>query len=176
MKKMLLSACALIIGSAAFAQTPQIDAFFQKYEGKEGFTSVQVSETLFSWIASATDDTEEWQSVVDGIKGIRILVYENTDSTAQSGKFYNEFMSSVPLTGYQELMDVKAEGEKVKLYGQNITGSVLNNMLLVCDADGEFVMISIAGAIDISKISELGDMDIDGLEELKKLETPTEDK
>ncbi len=172
MKKLMLSLITLIAGSAAFAQTQQIDAFFQKYEGKEGFTSVIVSEKLFSWVASAADDTQEWQSAVEGIKGIRILVYENTEGNSLSGQYYNEFMTSVPVTGYEELMDVNAEGEKVKLYGRNITGSVLNDMLLVCDADGEFVMISIMGAIDINKISDIGDLDIEGLDELKKIETP----
>lgn len=170
MKKMLFTACALMISAMAFAQTAQIDQFFNKYEGKEGFTSVIVTEKLFALVASATTDDADISNVIEGIKGIRILVYENAEGETKSADYYNEFMTTVGTNGYEELMKVNAEGEKVKLYGKNITGSTLNDMLMVCDADGEFVMISIMGAIDLSKISQISDIDIEGLDELKKVE------
>ncbi len=170
MKKLIFSAIALFAGATAFAQTAQIDQFFQKYEGKEGFTSVVVTEKLFSWVASAADNAEEWQSVAGDIKGIHILVYENAEGETRSGQYYNEFMASVPTTGFEELLNVTSETEKVRLYGKKIEGSKLTDMLMVCDADGEFVLISIMGAIDLDKISKMSDLDIEGLDELKKLE------
>lgn len=177
MKKILLSATALLAASMMYAQSSQIDQFFQKYEGKEGFTSVIVTEKLFSLVASATEESAEWDALVDGIKGIRILVYENEEGAAtKSGQFYNEFMSTVNTSGFDELMNVTSETEKVKLYGKSVTGSTLNDMLLVCDADGEFVMISILGAIDLSKISQISDLDIEGLDELKKIEETNTDQ
>lgn len=170
MKKLLFSAIALFAGSIVFAQTTQIDQFFQKYEGKEGFTSVIVSEKLFSLVASVSDDSEEWSAVVDGIKGIRVLVYEGDSVNPRSGQYYNEFMSTVTTAGFDELMNVTSDNEKVRLYGKSVTGSTLNDMLLVCDADGEFVMISILGVIDMDKIGKISDLDIDGLDQLKTIE------
>jgi len=170
MKKQIALATAILAMGTLVAQNASVDQFFAKYEGQEGFTSVNVSETLFEWVATAAEESDEWKSVVEGIKGVRILVYENTENDARSGQLYQEFMSSSPATGYEELMDVTSDNEKVKLYGRNIEGSVLQDMLLVCDADAEFVLISIVGAIDLKSISKIADMDIEGLDELKKLE------
>ena len=60
--------------------------------------------------------------------------------------------------------------EQRLLFGEMASDKILNEMLLVCDSDGEFVMISILGEINMEDISKLSEMDINGLEELKKVE------
>ena len=170
MKKLLLSAILFASATIGFSQNVKIDEFFKKYEGQEGFTSVFVTEKLFALAASAVGSDPELHNVVDGIKGIRILVYENTENNAKSGAYYNEFMSSVSTAQFEELMTVNSEGEKVKFLGKVTNGSIISEMLLVCDADGEFVMISIVGEIDMKDISKLSEMGIEGLEELKTIE------
>ena len=55
----------------------------------------------------------------------------------------------------------------MRFYGKMASDKILNEMLLVCDSDGEFVMISILGEINMEDISKLSEMDINGLEELK---------
>lgn len=170
MKKLILSAILFAAATSLFAQNAQIEQFYQKYEGKEGFTSVKITEKLFALAASATGSDPDIQNVVDGIKGIQILVFENTENNAKSGEYYREFMSTVSTSNFDELMTVNSEGDKVKFYGKMASEKVLNEMLLVCDSDGEFVMISILGEINMEDISKLSEMDIDGLEELKKVE------
>lgn len=170
MKKLLLAIVLLASISVGFAQNVQIDQFFQKYEGQPGFTSVLVTEKLFALAASAVGDDPELQNVVDGIKGIRILVFENSETNVKSAEYYKEFMSTVSTAQFEELMTVNSEGDKVKFYGKMKGDNILSEMLLVCDADGEFVMISIVGDINMDEISKLSDIKIDGMEELKKVE------
>ncbi len=98
------------------------------------------------------------------------MVFENTENNAKSGEYYHEFMSTVSTGNFDELMTVNSEGDKVKFYGKMASDKILNEMLLVCDSDGEFVMISILGEINMEDISKLSEMDINGLEELKKVE------
>lgn len=169
MKKLLLLTILFATTALAFAQNAQIDAFFKKYEGKEGFTSVVVSQKLFALAASAVSTDVELQSVVEGIKGVKILVYENTEGNAKSGEFYKDFVANVNTTQLDELMSVNSSTEKVKLYGKASGDKAIDELLLVCDADGEFVMVSITGIIDFEKIGRLSQIDIEGFDELEKL-------
>jgi len=170
MKKLLLLTIFSVSAVLTFAQNVQVDAFFKKYEGKEGFTSVVVSEKLFALAASAVGTDPELQSVVDGIKGVRILVYENTEANVKSGEYYNDFVSTVTTTQFDELMAVNSATERFKLFGKVTSDKVIDELLLVCDADGEFVMVSIVGTIDIEKISKLSEMGIEGFDELEKIQ------
>lgn len=170
MKKLLIIVFALATGLVSFAQKPQIDQFFQKYEGKAGFTSVNVSEKLFSLFASATSEDPELKSVVEGLKGIKVLVYENEDGNSKAGEYYKEFSSGFSANNYEELMTVNSETDKVVILGKMASEKILDELLILCHADGEFVLVSIIGKIDIEKLSKLSDMDIDGLDELKKIE------
>ena len=159
-----------VISSFAIAQSTDLDQFFHKYEGKEGFTSVNVSEKLFSLCASALTSDPEMQSMVDGFKSIKVLVYENAEGTPRSGEFYKEASEAIPRSQYEELMTLNSEGEKVVMLGKLESEKVIDELLFLCDADGEFVLVSIIGKIDMEKISKLSDMNIEGLDELKKVE------
>ena len=173
MKKVLLVLIAIGASFATFAQATQIDQFFQKYEGKPGFTSVNVSEKLFSLVASAASEDVEPQSVVDGLKGIKVLVYENEEGNTKSGEYYREISSTLSLNSYEELMTVNSELDKVRILGKMESDKVINELLILCDADGEFVLVSLFGTIDvekISKLSKLQDINIEGLDELENLD------
>ncbi|MFI5171259.1 MAG: DUF4252 domain-containing protein [Chitinophagales bacterium] len=170
MKKLVIAIFTLASGLTAVAQNVQIDQFFQKYEGKPGFTSVNVSEKLFTLFASAAGDDPELQSVVEGLKGIKVLVYENEEGTSKSAEYYKEFSTALPQNIYEELMTVNSENDKVIIMGKLASEKVLDELLVLCDADGEFVLVSIIGKIDIEKISKLSDIDIDGLDELEKMD------
>ena len=171
MKKILFALIAIVTATAAFAQTSPVEMFVKKYEGKPGFTTVNVSEKLFSLCASAVSDDPEMQSVVDGIKGISIIVYENAEGDPKSGEYYKEALASIPLSGFDELMTVNSETDKVRLLGKVSSDKVIDELLMICDADGEFVLISIIGKIDLEQISKLSELNIEGLDELKKAES-----
>ncbi len=172
MKKMLFALFAIVTASVTFAQSSPVDQFFHKYEGKEGFTTVNVTEKLFSLFASAITDDPEMQSVVDGLKHIQILVYENEEGDPKSGQFYQEASAAIPVTQYEELMTVNSGTDKVRLLGKTSSDKVIDELLMIVDADGEFVLISILGTIDLDKISRISDLQIEGIDELKKLDAP----
>ena len=63
--------------------------------------------------------------------------------------------------------------ELVRILGKMESDKVINELLILCDADGEFVLVSLFGTIDvekISKLSKLSDINIEGLDELDNLE------
>ncbi|MBK8487567.1 MAG: DUF4252 domain-containing protein [Chitinophagales bacterium] len=173
MKKITLILMAFAASTIAFAQNRQVDEFFKKYEGKEGYTSVMISEKLFELVASAAPESEaEITDMIGELQGIRVLVYDQEDAYTKSAELYKEASSAISLDAFDELLTVYDEGDKVRLLVRQDPANkeVINELLILVSGD-EFVLVDIFGQIDLSKISKLADsMDIEGLDELKNLD------
>lgn len=171
MKKIILSAALLALTSISFAQADALTMFFEKYEGKTGFTSVNVSEKLFSLAASATPaDQADVKELVDGIKGIKVLAFENSEGNIKSKELFAEAQKLLPSGQYEELMTVNSDGEQVIMLGKTASESVIEEMILLVEDEEEFVLVWINGIIDMKNISKLSEMGIDHLDELNKIE------
>lgn len=177
MKKIILSAAMLIGSLSAFSQAESLDRMFDKYEGKPGFTTVNVSEKLFALVASAAPaDETEVKELVEGIKSIKILVFENTEGNAKSMEYYKEAEAVLPGSGYEELLTVNSEGEKVIMLGKTTGESVINELIMLVMDDAEFVMIKIVGTIDLKNISKISEMGVDHFDNLNIEIESTEEK
>ena len=176
MKKIFL--LALIIAPAfAFAQTVTLQTFFDKYAGREGFTTVKISPKMFDLIASADID-EEGMEVIKDITGVNVLTYEMEEgkSSEMADKLYAEAKSLIN-SGYEELMSVKEDDTDLRILAKSPGNGVINDLLIVGKDDGDFVYVSVTGKIDIKKISELSKCtDVKGLQHLKDLDEDDEKK
>lgn len=168
MKNIILTIVILIgiIGSS-FAQNNAIDKYFTKYAESDDFTSVYISEYMFSLFADIdTKDPEdkEVMEILQGLKGLQVLTTEEDGM-----KYYEEAIKMVDLKEYKVLMKVKDEDAKVQLLIKK-EGDKVTELLLLVGEDSEFVLLSIVGNIELSKISKLAKhMDINGLEHLGKV-------
>ena len=71
--------------------------------------------------------------------------------------------------GYEELMTVKEEAEKVEMYIRENNGSVSELVILVAGED-EFVLMNFTGKIDLKKIAQLTQVvPVEGMEYLDKV-------
>lgn len=170
MKNLLLSLAVIGSMSTVFAQTSS-DNFFSKYEGKEGFTSVNISEKLFEMMATIAPANEaEFKELSSGIQGIKVLVYENEIGSLRSRELYKEADATISLSGFEELMSVVDQGEKVRILSRQKTGNTLEELIILVGSDEEFVLVDIFGIIDLEMISKMaGDIDIEGFDELQNI-------
>lgn len=173
MKKLFVSALITLSVLQANAQS-SFDQLIDKYTGKEGVTTVEVSQKLFALAASAVSEQDaDIKELVTGLKGIKIICFEAPEGeTSVNGKaMYKEFEAAMP-SGLEELMTVNSEGEKVKFLGRNVKENMVDELILLVDDEEEFVMVQILGTIDFTKISKMSNMnlDIEGLDELEKLD------
>ena len=171
MKKMFFALIAFMPVSV-FAQT-SLQSFYDKYEGKEGFTSVKISPKMFNLIASADFEDEDMDFVKD-LTGVTLLVLENEEDNAaiaeKSVQLSKEAQSLVG-SGYDELMSVKEYGTDLKILGKSTEPGVINDLLIVGNDDGEFIYVDITGKIDLKRIGSLSNCtDVKGMEHLKELE------
>lgn len=166
--KRLMLAFFVFIPMMLFAQQSPVDKLFDKYSGREGYTSVFISKHLFSLFAEIEMEDKEFEELLGKLSGIKIL---SAEGTAQSGvNFYNEIIKELPLKEYTELMVVKEKGQDFKFLIREKNGKILE-LLMISGGVNNNAIISIQGDINLKNISNLSkSMNIQGLENLEKME------
>jgi hypothetical protein len=169
MKNIIITSMLLLgIMQGILAQNNAIDKYFQKYAQDDAFTSVYVSEYMFSLFANVdAEDPEDQEvmSILKGLKGLQVLTTEKNGL-----KLYEEATKLIDKTEYKVLMKVKDEGSKIQLLIKE-EGKQVKELLLLVGEEHDFVLLSIVGDIALDKISKLAKhMDIKGLEHLNKVD------
>ncbi len=177
LKRMIALVFVLVIPALMMAQSP-MDDVFAKYNGKTGFTTVKINKEmfqLFSEIEINTDgenskELEAMKELTEQLDGIRVLSFEpNDDYDGPMVNLYDEVMANVSKS-FVELMSVKDGEDDVKFFILKKGKKVKELLLLVNEADGESVAISITGLLDMKNISKIAQtMNMKGMEKLDQL-------
>ena len=146
-----------------------VDDLINKYQGKEGFTTVVINSSLFDIIA-AIDDDEDLQKMKGMIDNIRIIAMED-HSNSSNINFFDEIKSQVDSKSYVELMTVKEHNNDVVFYIKYAADKDIEELLLVAGGDDDNAVISIKGNINLKELASLSNsVHISGFEYLDKLE------
>ena len=169
MKRILVSALIILGTVALFGQKSAVDKVFDKYSGKDGYTTVYISSYMFNLMNSLeTDDPDynEFKKAASGINSIKILTQDGDNSVA----FGKELLDQLPRSEYKEMMVVKEENEEVLFLAREIDGKI-TEFLLIVSGGGEDALIAIQGDIDLESIASIASgLDIPGLENLEELD------
>jgi len=168
MKKILLSLIVIALPVMLSAQNTPVDEIFDKYSGKEGFTSVYITSYMFSMFSDMETDDPEFDELIKNLKGIKILATD--DSYNGNANFYKEIIDKIPMSKYKELMVIREKDQNVKFLINEQDGKIIE-LLLIAGGKNENAIISIQGNIDLKNISKLSkSMKIDGLEHLEEID------
>lgn len=158
------------------AQSPA-DELFDKYSGQDGYTSVYITQHMFSLFADVETEEDEsgFLDLVKNLDRIKILaVDEESKELNQKVNFYDEVMKNFPKGLYEELMVVKKKDQDVKFYVLK-EGKQIVELLMIAGGTEDNVLISIQGDIDLKTISKLSrTMNLEGMENLKDIEDSEE--
>jgi len=169
MKRTALMSIVFLLGMLAFGQQSAVDKVFDKYSGKEGYTTVYISSFMFNLLNSLeVDDPEynEFKKATSGIKSIKIL----TQDGGNSESFGKELLAMLPKSEYQEMMKVKDQDEEV-LFLAKESGGRISEFLLIVSGGSDDVLIAITGDIDLESLSSIASgLDLPGMENLDNLE------
>jgi len=168
MKKSILLFSMILFSLFLKAQNTPVDQLFDKYSGKEGFTSVYITSYMFSMFSNLETDDPEFDELVKNLKAIKILA---TDSSYTGNvNFFKEIIDKLPKDQYKELMVIKEKDQDVKFLVNEKNGKIIE-LLLIAGGKSENALISIQGNIDLKNISKLSkSMNIDGLEHLNEID------
>jgi len=168
----LLTVSLMVFPLMISAQSPA-DALFDKYSGQDGFTSVYITQHMFSLFADieTEEDEDGFIELVKNLKCIKILsVDDESPDFNMQVNFYDEIMHDFPDRKYEELMVVKKKDQDVKFYILK-EGDKIAELLMIVGGVEDNALISIQGDIDLKTISKLSkSMNIDGMENLEEIE------
>ena len=169
MKRFYILSFLLAITMQTFAQDDAVSKYFNKYSDDERFTSVYISNRMFSMFSSEDDKAEdkELKEVLNKLGGLRILTSDQANGT----QMYQEAHRLLVTKGFEDLMEVKEKGKsEFKFMIREVNGKI-RELLMLSGAGKDFFLMSLIGDIDLNKISKLSkSLDVDGIENLDKLD------
>ena len=150
MKRLLLFAVLMITVTLVKGQK-SIDELFEKYAGKDGFTTVTIYGNLLK-LAGCLNDKDEDNRIPADITQIRILSQE--DEHLKAGNFYDMVIKDIDLDKYDEFMRVKESNQDLRMLVRS-EGKKFKEFLLIAGGDDNAI-IQIKGNLtfeDAKKIS-----------------------
>jgi len=184
MKKLIIVAVIALMSTATFAQ-----GIFDKFEDKEGVSSVVVNQKMFKMLATMGLDVDdpEAQGFIDMAKKITGLKVFTTDSESISSEMNSTVNSYLKSTKLEELMRIKDGDQTVNFYvKEGKDENHVKELLMFVNGLGELtkgqditingkkrevetVLLSLTGDIDLRQISKLtNQMNVPGGEQLNK--------
>jgi len=167
-----------IIPALIKAQNTPVDELFDKYAGRDGFTTVYITKYMFDMFRSHevdgedSEDAEDINKVLGKLNSIKILSVEDSAVFGSGVNFYKEIMKELPREKYNELMVVKDKGSDVVFLAREEKGVIVELLLIAGGADAtDNVLISIQGQIDLESIGKLSKtLNIEGMESLDEID------
>ncbi len=155
-----------------FAQKSQLNTFFDKYSGQEGYTSVYITKYLFQMFAKISNDKEdkEFKDITSKLTAIKILTIDSAVNVTKKVDFGNELRKVLPPSEYNDLMVVK-DGKKTVRFMIKESNNKISELVMTVSGPGAPVLIFLEGDIDLANISKLSKtMNINGMEHLEDID------
>jgi len=162
MKNVFLFILTMAFPAYLMAQNSAVDKLFNKYKGKEGVTTVQISPELFQVVkAMEIQDIEEHDIPFEKIASVKILTIEDEEAW-KDVNFYDEIKRDLDVSNFAEVMTVDDGGETVRMW-MKADNAVVSEFLLIVGGDDN-VLIYITGNFnmkDLEGLAESFDHDVD---------------
>jgi hypothetical protein len=134
--KKLLGIIVLTITTTLLYGQKSIDDLFEKYAGKDGFTTVTIDGNLFK-LAHCFGDNDDNDSMPANITEIRILAQEKDHIKVEN--FYNYVINDIDLKSYDEFMRVKNSDQDLRMLVRT-SGDKFKEFLLIAGGEDNAVI------------------------------------
>jgi Domain of unknown function (DUF4252) len=152
MKRLLLFASLMILFPISYGQK-SIDALFDKYAGKEGFTTVTINGNLLSLARCFDHDADKDFSMPAKISTIRVLSQE--DKSLKVDNFYDMVVKDLNLSDYEEFMRIKESDQDLRVLVRQ-DGNKFREFLLIAGGEDNAI-IQITGDITLNEVKKLSE-------------------
>lgn len=149
MKKYIFTLLLLFVCHLGYAQS--IDGLFNEFGSEKNADCVKVSSFMMS-LGKMFAGNYEGAEIVGKIKSMRVLDLESC--TANVKERFNKKVNKLNLKGYDELMRVNDEGEKVRVL-MKTKKEVIRELLFVCTGKEDCTLVQINGKFTNDDIDNL---------------------
>lgn len=154
MKKLILALTVIFTATIGFSQNI-VDKHFEHYKGADEFTTVHISGKMFE-LAAQIDieiEDEEFKSLKEmasRIESFNLIVGENMANLDSEYKSATRLVKS----SHEELMRVNSpEGNFLFKVDEN--NGVVNELILIGKAEGNFIVFSLMGEIQLNELGQM---------------------
>lgn len=155
--KNIILAMSFLIGGIALGQTTKITQLFDKYQNTEGITSIKIAKPMFDLINSLNIEDEDMKKIkplIAKINSLRIVVLDKKDATeARFNTLKSDIKNALTGLNYEELMDISADGETIKILAQSSVNNKLSNLILSINGIDEAVFMVLEGEISMEEVN-----------------------
>lgn len=151
MKKLFVIFALTITGTFIYGQK-SIDELFDKYAGKDGFTTVTINGGLLK-LAHIFGDNDDEASIPAHVTEIRILAQE--DKKMSVDNFYNLVINDIDLKKYDEFMRVKNSDQDLRMLVRS-EGDKFKEFLLIAGGEDN-ALIQIKGNMTFNEVKKFSD-------------------
>jgi hypothetical protein len=151
MKRLLLLTILTVTFTFVYGQK-SIDALFEKYSGKDGFTTVTINGDLLKLAKCFINDEDDIDnSMSANISEIRILTQD--DETMKVENFLDMVMKDINLNKYEEFMRIKESDQDLRMLVRT-DGNRFKEFLLIAGGEDNAV-IQIKGNLSFNDAKKL---------------------
>jgi hypothetical protein len=151
MKKLFVLIVLTIAASLTYGQK-SIDDLFEKYAGRDGFTTVTINGNLLK-LAHCFADKDDENSIPMHITEIRILAQE--DKSMKVENFYKTVIDDIDLKNYDEFMRVKKSDQDLRMLVRS-EGNRFREFLLIAGGDDN-ALIQVKGNMTYEEAKKFSD-------------------
>jgi hypothetical protein len=151
MKKVFVFIVLTVTATLAYSQK-SIDDLFDRYAGKDGFTTVTINGSLLK-LAHLFDDNDDDNAIPANITGIRILAQEDDGMKVEN--FYDLVMKDIDLKNYDEFMRVKKSDQDLRMLVRS-EGNRFREFLLIAGGKDN-ALIQIKGDMTYNEVKKLSE-------------------
>ncbi|HKK41554.1 MAG TPA: DUF4252 domain-containing protein [Bacteroidales bacterium] len=152
MKKILLFAILLVSGTIVSGQK-SIDALFDRYGGKDGFTTVTINGNLLKLARCFDDDKDSNAALPENITTVRILAQD--DENLRVDNFYDMVMKDIDLKNYEEFMRVKDSENNIRMLVK-VEGNRFKEFLLIVGGEDN-ALIQVKGDMSLKEAKKFSE-------------------
>jgi hypothetical protein len=144
----------LMITIPSRAQNKYIDDIFNKFEGREGVTTLNLSKDVLNLITHLDSGSTKERNMMAQISGVKIIGFEMASSDDKAA--FAQMVKGMPVNDYKPLMIVKDKDANVQILLKESGGHVTEFLLLV--TGDESTLVSISGNIERKELEKLSGM------------------
>ncbi len=162
MRRIAIIVLTVLIPALLAAQNSAVEKLFNKYQGKEGVTTVNISPEVFQIVkAMNIQEIDDHDIPLEKIASVKILSIEEGEGW-EGVNFYREIERELDVSDFAEVMTVQDGGETVRIW-MKIDQSDLSEFLMIVGGDDN-VLIYITGNFNMNDLEGLAnsfDQDLD---------------
>ncbi|MGI5834485.1 MAG: DUF4252 domain-containing protein [Bacteroidales bacterium] len=154
----------LMLPLALTAQQKSFKLLFDKYSGRDGYTTVGISADMLKMVYSFSGEESdpEMTKLINDIKGISIVVTERMND-----EFIDDIEKMIDkYVGLKTVTSINEGGQVTRIFIVE-KDTITSEFLMVSYGKQSNVVINIVGNVDVKQISRLSDINISGMDQLE---------